>query len=288
MSLEPSLSEAVELLKGEFLEVYADAREQLAHVAPILVLLEDTLTILRRTRQSEASTTSDRVNFLKSIAHIPVTLFVALERLGDAPLDEAARSHLGKLDQVVKVLQGSLSALGEDAGQRAADAASKILDATTRCASGAISDGVASVAALAAYTSGVSAAMRDCASFASHLQLVSLHGAATKLLHDLDPSERRALQVVVVGTHEGRARSLGLQYFSKLLGESPGDEERVVYAEGLRSVEEARNLAGAHRLDVVIGNAFFGDPRRLHRDVLGDAAKDELTHLELAPLKGAF
>ena len=269
-------------MKAEFLEIYAGARDQFAHVAPVLVLLGDDLTLFRRTGHIETSMASDLALFLKSVAHVPVTMFVVSERLGDRPWDEVARSQLLELGVVVKALRGSLTALAGEDAQRASDTAREILDASGSFVARALSDGAASVTALASFTSSVGPAMRQCASLASHLQLVSLHGAVTKLLRELDPSERRAFQVVVVGTHEGRARSLGIQYFSKLLGEPPGAEERVVYAEGLHTVEEARALLGAHRLDVAIAKAFFGDPRCLHRDVLGDAAKDELQHLDFA------
>jgi hypothetical protein len=40
-------------------------------------------------------------------------------------------------------------------------------------------------------------------------------------------------------------------------------------------------LVGTRRLDRAIASAFFGDPKRLQRDVLGDAAKSALERIAL-------
>ncbi|HEU4535405.1 MAG TPA: hypothetical protein VFS00_14855, partial [Polyangiaceae bacterium] len=72
------------------------------------------------------------------------------------------------------------------------------------------------------------------------------------------------------------ARSLAMQYFQKLLGEAPGEERHVTYAEGVSDEAGALALAGTRRLDRAIAGAFFGEPRRLQRDVLGDAARERL------------
>ena len=57
-----------------------------------------------------------------------------------------------------------------------------------------------------------------------------------------------------------------MQYFARLLGE-PGEGQRAL------------DLLGTRRVDAGLGAAFFGDPARLHRDLLGDAAKGALDEL---------
>ena len=42
---------------------------------------------------------------------------------------------------------------------------------------------------------------------------------------------------------------------------------------------QALDLLGTHLLDGTVGEAFFGDFMRMHRDLLGDAAKQYLPHL---------
>jgi len=57
------------------------------------------------------------------------------------------------------------------------------------------------------------------------------------------------------------------------LREEPGADERVTYGENIDSEEEAFALVATRRLDRLIARAFFGEEKRLQRDVLGDAAK---------------
>ena len=65
------------------------------------------------------------------------------------------------------------------------------------------------------------------------------------------------------------------QYFLRLLHE-PREGRRVVYAESLWEEPQALDLLGTHLLDGSVGEAFFGDYMRMHRDLLGDAASQYL------------
>jgi hypothetical protein len=88
---------------------------------------------------------------------------------------------------------------------------------------------------------------------------------------------------VVVGDHQARARSLGMQYFKRRLQEPPGADQRVTYGENIEDEDEAISLVATRRLDKQIAQAFFGDENRLQRDVLGDAAKRCLDELDFPP-----
>jgi len=101
------------------------------------------------------------------------------------------------------------------------------------------------------------------------------------LLATLAPAARQALEVIVTGDHQARARSLALQYFQKRFGEPPGVEARVTYAEAVGDEAGALKLAATRTLDRAIAAAFFGDPHRLQRDILGDAAQTLLAELDL-------
>ena len=90
----------------------------------------------------------------------------------------------------------------------------------------------------------------------------------------------QALHVAVTGNHQARIRSLGMQYFARRLG-----ADRVLYAEGVAEVDAAVALIGAQRLDRAMAAAFFGSPRRMERDLLGDAAKAMLDKADLAPIR---
>jgi hypothetical protein len=147
-----------------------------------------------------------------------------------------------------------------------------------------LAGGAADTTTLDAFGARLRDPLQACITAASRLQLELLHRRVGSLVRDLDPWERRALQVVVLGDHQARRRSLPMQYFEKLLAEPSGTEVRLAYGEGISTVEEAIALVGAKRLDVVIAGLVFGDPLRLYRDVLGDAAADALQSLDISPL----
>jgi len=115
-------------------------------------------------------------------------------------------------------------------------------------------------------------------------QLAALDRAFCQAMEPLSPEQRSLLQVVVLGDHQARSRSLGMQYFRRRLGEPEGAEERVTYGENVESEEEAIALVGTRRLDRKIARAFFGDEKRLQRDILGDAATLVLDRMQCAPL----
>jgi hypothetical protein len=57
----------------------------------------------------------------------------------------------------------------------------------------------------------------------------------------------------------------------------------LTYAEGITTVEEAVALVGTKIFDAALALAFFGDAGRLQRDILGDAAKEQLVALPADP-----
>lgn len=90
--------------------------------------------------------------------------------------------------------------------------------------------------------------------------------------------EWNQLHVVIIGPHMPREDLVVMQYFLRLLHE-PAEGRRVVYAESLWEEKQALDLLATHLLDGGVGEAFFGDYMRMHRDLLGDAASRYLPHL---------
>ena len=91
-------------------------------------------------------------------------------------------------------------------------------------------------------------------------------------------TEWKRLTVVVMGRQLPRKDNLAVQYFARLFGE-PGEGRRIIYAEALFDEAKALDLLGTHLVDTRIGEAFFADPQRMHRDLLGEAAKVHLDTL---------
>jgi hypothetical protein len=80
-----------------------------------------------------------------------------------------------------------------------------------------------------------------------------------------------------------RAKHTAVQYFARKLG-VPGEGLRLVYAEAIDDETKALNLLATHQLDTDIGVAFFNDPDRMMRDLLGDAASIDLDSRGVGPL----
>ena len=127
---------------------------------------------------------------------------------------------------------------------------------------------------LASYEREVAPLLLENAVDAARLQIADLDRAVAQVRAALGEARFARLHVVVVGAHMAREGEISLQYFEKLFGEPEG--QRVVFAEGLWDEKSELTLLATHLLDSSIGEGFFGDPRRMHRDLLSDAAAQVL------------
>ena len=109
---------------------------------------------------------------------------------------------------------------------------------------------------------------------AARAEIADLDAAVEATRRALGPEQFAVLHVVVVGAHMAREGEIAMQYFEKLLGEREG--LRLVFAEGLWDEASELKLLATHRLDASVGEGFFADPRRMHRDLLSDAAAQVL------------
>jgi acetolactate synthase small subunit len=108
------------------------------------------------------------------------------------------------------------------------------------------------------------------------LDLGALDAVMTQIKSQLTSDQWTKLHVIVCGAHMARTEESHMQYFLKLL-EEQGEGRKLVYFEGNAEQQDAPlNSLGTHELDSQIGVAFFGDPERMHRDLLGPAASEYL------------
>jgi hypothetical protein len=129
-----------------------------------------------------------------------------------------------------------------------------------------------------AFTGGISPLVMENVAQATRAQLDAIHAQVSAWRRDLSRQEWDQLHVLIIGPHMPREDLVVVQYFLRLLHE-PGEGRRVVYAESLWEEPQALDLLGTHLLDGSVGEAFFGDYMRMHRDLLGDPAKQYLPHL---------
>jgi hypothetical protein len=131
---------------------------------------------------------------------------------------------------------------------------------------------------LLAFTRGTAPLVMENVTEATRAQLDATHAQVSAWRRDLSPQEWNQLHVLIIGPHMPREDLVVTQYFLRLLHE-PREGRRVVYAESLWKEPQALDLLGTHLLDGSVGEAFFGDYMRMHRDLLGDAASQYLPRL---------
>jgi hypothetical protein len=212
---------------------------------------------------------------VKSIAHIPLAIYVTLTP-GDGAVDDDRLKTLAGLREFIPPAAASLDSLKFSAAtlarQKQIVAASlAFLDHVARRRKVARSRLLALTRAMAPL------AMENVAD-ATRAQLDATHAQVSAWRRELSPQEWNRLHVLIIGPHMPREDLAVTQYFLRLLHE-PTEGRRVVYAESLWEEPKALDLLATHLLDGSVGEAFFGDYLRMHRDLLGDAASQYLPRL---------
>lgn len=276
-----SSAAAIDSLEHEFHAAYDRLRTDNARAAPVLILFQGSLVLMHGAERREFLASHPATRVIQAAAHAPVGIFAVLHELApDAQLGPAAQLRLGELRAACARAGAALESLEA----HAREAVERVLLRSREFVADALTGGRADPHALARFARESGPELLALVEHATRLELTALDAAATQALSSLSRAALRELEVVVAGAHQARARSLGLQYFQKRFGEAPGEERRVSYAEAAGDLEQARSLVGTRRLDRAIAGSFFGDPKRLQRDVLGDAAQRALDVLELEAL----
>jgi len=263
MSSDPVAS-ALDAGNEAFHNAYRGARDGVRNQVPILVVLPNELVLHHRDRRRAVPYSRPSFARAKSAAHIAVALFaLSCGEPGTAQVRDAFAAIYEHISRALE--QRSQSTSGPD-GE-----VDRLLE---RCL------GYAQMARERAieerssheFASDAGPRILRITEVATCEQVTSLHEAVEALFRELSVRDQAELQVVVVGDHQARTRSLGMQYFKRRFREGEADQ-RVTYGENVNDEQEAISLVATRRLDQRIARAFFGDEHRLQRDVLGDAAK---------------
>lgn len=277
----PRIESPLDDVNDDFHGAYDTARTVAEEAAPVLVFIDDLLVVYRRGEREEYVITPRLYHAIKSASHAPIALYSMLYLLGDRPLDPETARRLSALREHTLA---SLQSLAKDVPEGPALGDLRlILESTLALCEHTLSTGQASRSALSALARDSGPPLLRLIDHATGVQLGALHARVEEVLAKMTPAERGALQVVVAGPHQARERSVAMQYFRKRLREPAHGEERVAYAENAADEKAALALVGTRRFDRALAGAFFGDERRLQRDLLGDAAAARLSQLELPP-----
>jgi hypothetical protein len=267
---------ALTALNDAFRAAYADAKTRvLAASGPILIVSGDNFTLLENGRRLEANVGVPVYDPLKTIAHIPLALYVTLTP-GDGAVDPDRLKTLAGLRALIPP-----AAAGLDRVKLPAVTLARQKQIVT--ASVAFLDDVAvrhtfARSQLLAFTRHMAPLVMENVTEATRAQLDATHAQVSAWQRGLSPEQWSRLHVVIIGPHMPREGLVVMQYFLRLLHE-PREGRRVVYAESLWEEPKAVDLLATHLLDGSVGEAFFGDFMRMHRDLLGDAATRYLAHL---------
>jgi len=272
----PAQPAALTALNDAFRAAYADAKTRvLASSGPTLIVNGDNFALLRGGRRVEANVRTPIYDPVKTIAHIPLAIYVTLTP-GDGTVDADRLKTLAGLRELIPPAEASLDTLRLPAATLARQ--KQIVAASLAFLNDVAGARKFARSRLLAFTHDIAPLVMDNVTEATRAQLDAVHAQVSAWRRDLTESEWNRLHVLIVGPHMPRQDLVVTQYFLRLLHE-PGEGRRVVYAESLWEEPKAVDLLGTHLLDGSVGEAFFGDYMRMHRDLLGDAARRYLPRL---------
>jgi len=267
---------ALTALNDAFRAAYADARSRVLKASgPTLIVNGDNFALLHRGQRVEANVGTPIYDPVKTIAHIPLAIYVTLTP-GDGGIDSDRLKTLAGLRELIPPAEASLDSLKLPAAtlarqKRIVATSVAFLDDVTRQREFARNR-------LLEFTRRMAPLVMENVTDATRAQLDATHARISAWRRDLSPEEWNQLHVLIIGPHMPRENLVVTQYFLRLLHE-PQEGRRVVYAESLWDERQALSLLGTHLLDGGAGEAFFGDYMRMHRDLLGDAATQYLARL---------
>lgn len=273
-------------LDALFLNAYRERRSQIKVATdPVIVVSGSSLILYRLGKPEEKPVVIPKIyHELKSIAHLPFTLYLLLSPFADVNQDISAGAvdRLKDVGQKTAAVQATLPQAGFSEVQRARQV--EILSASAALVQEVLTSKRISRARLLQYSSMLGGVMLANADEAGCAQIRGTHTQVMEWKKALTADEWKRLRVTNRGKHQARYRNAATQYFAWLLGDPgiawgyPGESMRLVYVEFLGKVadgkdEDSRDVLGTIVVDADASQAFFGDPWRLSVDILADGAK---------------
>jgi hypothetical protein len=269
-------------LNDMFRNAYASSRKAvLASAGPVILVEGDNLVLVRDGKRTEARVIPEAYHALKAVSHVPLAAYVLLHPAGEV-LNDETKSALRALRQQAAWAQERLKT--EGVPETALGHQKEILSPALDFIDKHLKAGTVKPAELTAFARSMGPLLLWNAEEAARLELQGLDRQVHAWQTELPENDWRRLRVVVMGSALPRKGNLAVQYFAKLFNQR-GESDRLVYTESVFDEGRALNILGTHLLDTAIGEAFFNDPTRMHRDLLADAAEVQLGTMSFGPLK---
>lgn len=264
-------------LNKSFRQAYASERSALLNRGgPVIVVAFDDLVLMRAGKTEKAGFTPAIYHEAKSIAHVPLTLYVWLQSRTGKTLDDSFLDRLRAYRGQITAAAASLS--GRSGWTRPVLAVhQRIIDASLKLIAEAEAKKTVSGRRLAAYARAMRPLVLRSADVAARAQLDGLDRLARQWRKRLGRDWART-KVVVLAPRQARRDNLQYLYFRALMGRA-AEGKRLFYGTNIFSASGGQRLIGTIVLDRGASVAFFRNPTRLERDLLGDAAKRHITRL---------
>lgn len=258
---------------------YSEARAALlAQQGPVILVNGDDAVLFRGKERTAATYMPAIYHKLKTVSHAPLAIFVQLNSYGEVRLTESQLAQLRRLRTAIAVARDNLERQGFSPEQLPRQ--KKQLEDCLDFLDPILKEGRSSTEALVAFCRAQKPLILANVTEGARAQLDGLHGQVSTWRKELSAADWARLRVVVIGSQMPRQENLAVQYFAKLLGEK-GEGPRIIYAEALFEEERAMRLLGTHLLDRALAIAFFDDPLRMNRDLLGKAAAEYLKTMKM-------
>jgi hypothetical protein len=267
----------LDTLNGDFRAEYQQALvATLAQPGPMILEEGDDLILVRNGTRTSVNIKPVGYHELKAVAHIPLALYIMLSFPPQQPVSAERRQQLDHYHELMIAAYASLGHRHFTPVQLQRQ--KMIFNAGFELLQGALGTGEVNRAKLRTFARTVSPMLLANVTDATALEMRELYATAAAWKKELTPAEWNALHVVMIGPHMPRDGECSIQFFERLFHEHE-EGKRIIYAESLWNEKDALNLLATHEVDESAGAAFFGDPMRMHRDLLADAAKAYLdTH----------
>ncbi|MGA2987121.1 MAG: hypothetical protein ABSG32_25270 [Terriglobia bacterium] len=271
----------LDTLNSEFRVQYQQAlAATLAHAGPMILEEGDNLILVHNGERTTVTVKPVEYHELKAVAHIPLALFVMLSFPQEASLPAGRRESLRGYRELMEKARATLPDRRFTPEQLLRQ--QEIFSASFELLDQVLAKGQVKPQQLAGFAAEIGPLLLANVADATALEMRKLYATAAAWQRQLSPAEWNALHVVMIGPHMPREQECSMQFFERLFHE-PEEGNRIVYAEALWNEKDALTLLATHVVDEAAGKAFFGDPMRMHRDLLADAAKTYLDAHPLAP-----
>jgi hypothetical protein len=270
-------------MNAAFRTAYADLRSQaIKDAGPVIIQSGESMVLIRNGVRTEARATTPRYNVLKSVAHMPLALYVMLIHGAGSPLDDASLSRLRDYRLLVAKSRDSIEKRELTPAQR--DRQLRMFDRSMVLIDSVLQSGRVAKSDLLGFTRSQKDDILANAYEAADDQITTMDRQFKAWQAEMTAEERKQLRVAVGTAHMARVGSLAMQYFAVALDEpyeGRFEEEqmkdsdfRLLVLESVFDEQGIANAVGTHLIDADIGNSFFGDNQRMHRDLLADPTEE--------------